>query len=153
MSRGKILFLIFIIVLILGAITYFTIGNNKQENSINNSEPRISEVDIMAENILQSLSEEDYAKFSKDFSANLKKSMNKSQFNELKIRLSNSSGDYISKSPFSKTFNSGYDIYLYTCDFEKEQVFLSLSFKENPEKIEGIWFDSKNLREIILNKG
>jgi len=70
-----------------------------------------------------------------------------SGFNELKWLLSNTSGQYISKIKDVVAYKDDYVIYIYNCEFEKEEVVVTISFNKNISMVEGLFFNSQNLRK------
>ena len=105
----------------------------------------------MTENILQSLNNNDYAGFSKDFSDTLKNTITAHVFLSLHDLISQTSGKYISKSTpklyETEELDISYDVYDYPCEFEKESVFVAVSTNPDSGKVEGILFDSDALRK------
>jgi hypothetical protein len=102
-------------------------------------------VNLIAQNILQALNTGDYGNFTKDFSATLKDSMTAIKFTQLRNTVSVASGKYLSKSKPKKTLSSAYHSYTYDCNFEKENVQLTLTFARNNNKVEGINLNSPNI--------
>lgn len=102
--------------------------------------------DEKAENILNGLSKADYAMFSRDFSDNAKKSLDREYFTKLSRFLKENSGDYVSKTlAFSKSNNQlGYD-----CQFSKESVLLGMTLTSDLSKVETLYLDSGNMRNRL----
>ncbi|HII15077.1 MAG TPA: DUF3887 domain-containing protein [Nanoarchaeota archaeon] len=105
--------------------------------------------DEKAENILQGISKEDYAMLSRDLSETLKQSTDAEYFSRLSKFIKENSGEYVSKSlAASKDENSmhtrGYD-----CQFSMESVYFTITFNADYSKVEGIYFDSENMRKAL----
>ncbi len=104
----------------------------------------------IAENILQSINNNDYQSFSKDFSQEMKDAMPVAGFNDLREILMSKIGSYISSTPDKVEDQGDYITVYFTAIFEKdEQVTVRLVFrKDDPAyKVDGLWFDSPKLRE------
>ncbi|MDO8517173.1 MAG: DUF3887 domain-containing protein [Nanoarchaeota archaeon] len=130
-------------IIILSTIIYLTIKKLPDNKNVLIED----QSSLIAENILQSINEDNYSKFSEYFSDNVKKTMTNSEYQKLKGLILDSSGPYISKSSSSQMLKDGYELYIWNCEFKREKVIFSLSFKPTQNKIEGIWFDSTNLRK------
>ena len=107
----------------------------------------MNEMNSISENLLQALGNEDYPSFSRDFSQGMKLQLNEELFFQTKQLLENTSGSYVSKEPSKFYEHDPYEIYQYACCFEKENVTLTLYM--NSSLIEGLYFDSENLRKLI----
>ncbi len=141
-----------VIIIVLAGIGIYFLGKNAGRNEFLPEEKELpentSQIDAMAENILQSINNNDYLNFVKDFSSNLKLIMNEQTFQETKNLLNQTSGVYVSKKKPGLYTYQGLDLYSYPCVFEKEQVTLSIYLDPDSILIEGITFDSENLREV-----
>lgn len=62
--------------------------------------------------------------------------------------LQNASGNYISCAEPALSNNQGYAVYRLTCKFEQEDVVVTVAFKVGGDKVEGLFFDSVNLRKL-----
>ena len=91
----KILIAIIVLAVIIGG-AYFVI---KQKSTL--SEEQISQLqeyaDPITENILQAINEDDYAKFSKNFTLEMKETIPENSFLEISTMIKSTIGDYISK--------------------------------------------------------
>ena len=104
----------------------------------------------IAENILQSLNNNDYQGFIKDFSEEMKNEYTLQVFTDTKEFLDSKIGAYISKEIHSAKRDEGYIVVFYSAQFENEDnVIVKVVFKEDDEthKVYGLWFDSPKLRE------
>ena len=77
------------------------------------------------------------------------KAIPESRFDELVNLVSISSGKYLSKELASSMEDRGYVVYIYVCEFEKEPVQITISFKLGYYEIEGLYFDSVNIRNSM----
>lgn len=106
-------------------------------------------IDDITENVLQGLNENNYTKFTKDMSDVMIKVLPESRFSELVALISGTSGKYISKELSFIEEYAGYIVYIYDCQFEKEPVKLTISFKLGYYEVEGLYFDSENIRAAM----
>ena len=153
MKRGAIIGIIagaVALVLVLLAVSFFA-GRNAGLNEFLPEEidlpENMSSINSVTENILQSLNDNNYSSFSKDFSDRIKTILNEQSFTEVRNLILETSGKYISKETPKSYEIEGYIAYDYSCEFEKEKVFVTISFSQDLKKVEGILFDSDNLRE------
>ena len=106
--------------------------------------------DPITENILQSLKNNDYQGFIKDFSEEMKNAYTLQIFTDTKELLDSKIGAYISKEFDRVEKDDGYIVVFYSAQFENEDnVTVRVVFKEDDEthKVYGLWFDSPKLRE------
>ena len=106
--------------------------------------------DPLAENILQSLNNDDYQQFIKDFSPEMVDGMPLEGFRSLKDLLQSKIGNYISKKPDDVVEKGGFINVIYSVKFEGEDnVTVRLVFIKGDEtyQVQGLWFDSPRLRE------
>jgi hypothetical protein len=100
-------------------------------------------------NILTSINAGDYAGFSKDFSPDLKNAMPETQFTSLAALLLKTSGKYVSCDSTPELSNSQeFAVYRLSCKFELEPVIVTTPFKIGGSQVEGLYFDSTNLRNV-----
>jgi len=107
-----------------------------------------AQVAALTANVLQSLDRSDYAGFSRDFSDSMKAAFTQDQFTHLHDMLQEASGNYLSQGASSLSNNQNYALYHIVCKYEKEEVAVTLSFQVGGTQIEGLWFDSLNLRKL-----
>jgi hypothetical protein len=100
----------------------------------------------VAENILQSINANDYQKFVQDFSDQMKTAFTEDQFNQM-CDLLKASGNYVSQDAPSLSNNQGYAVYRFPCKYENENVYVTITFLIGGQKVEGLFFDSNNLRK------
>ncbi len=103
----------------------------------------------VAENALRALDANDYTQFTQDFSDQMNAAFTQEQFTTLRTMLQTASGMFVSvDKPSSLTNNKGYALYRFPAKYERETVYVTLSFLVGGEKIEGLWLDSSNLRNM-----
>jgi hypothetical protein len=100
----------------------------------------------VAENILQSINANDYQKFVRDFSDQMKAAFTEDQFNQMRDLLK-ASGNYVSIGAPGLSNNQGYAVYRFPCKYENENVYVTITFLIGGQKVEGLFFDSNNLRK------
>lgn len=105
-------------------------------------------VDSITNALLMGLNDSDYNKSSQDFSPVLKQYLNETAFLSLRDVILNSSGYYISNSFAFSVVSQGYVGYFYNATFSEELVSVIVSFKVNSSLVEGVYFDSPNLRAL-----
>jgi len=98
-------------------------------------------------NVLQSIDRGDYAGFTRDFSAAMKAAFTQDQFNQLHDLLHKASGNYVSQGTASLSNSQGYAVYHIVCKYELEDVAVTITFKVGGSQVEGLFFDSVNLRK------
>lgn len=104
----------------------------------------------IAENILQSMNNNDHQGFIKDFSEEMKNAFPLQEFTELRETLESKIGKYISSTPTKVVEQGGFVTVIFTAKFEKEDnVTVRVVFEKDDEthKVSGLWFDSPKLRE------
>jgi hypothetical protein len=104
------------------------------------------EVNVLAENILTALDNNDYAAFSRDFSDEMKKALPEEQFKGLADMLHAHSGKFVSAGSSSLSNKQGFAIYQIPCEYEHEEVLVTIVFRINGKNVEGLFFDSPFLR-------
>jgi len=107
----------------------------------------------MAENLLQGLSQNDYAAFSRDFSDTMKSAIDEDAFATMVDQFSTTIGTYESKS-FYQAANTtqndvDYTVVVYKAKFsEEDEVLVTVTFSgdEGSEVVDGLFFNSPKLR-------
>ena len=104
----------------------------------------------VVDNSLKAIYAGDYDSFRQDFSDEMKQGFTLEMFTSLADLLKNASGNYIScaDSEPALTNNQGYAIYRLVCQFDLESVVVTMTFKMDGDKVEGLFFDSENLRKV-----
>jgi hypothetical protein len=98
--------------------------------------------------ILTALNDGDYAAFTQDFSDEMLAAFPEDQFTALGTLLQETSGNYVSCGEPSISNNGGYASYRLTCPFDLEDVVVTIVFKVDGDRVEGLFFDSPNLRAL-----
>jgi len=104
----------------------------------------------VVDNFLKAITAGDYQSFTQDFSTEMKNGFTEEQFTNLADLLKNASGNYVScaDSQPALSNNQGYAVYRLTCKYDLESVIVTVTFKEDGDKVEGLFFDSTNLRKV-----
>jgi len=104
----------------------------------------------VVENTLNAIDAGDYPGFTQDFSDDMKNAFPEAQFASLADMLQNASGSYGScaDSQPALTNNQGYAVYRLTCTYTLESVLVTVTFKVDGDQVEGLFFDSTNLRKV-----
>lgn len=103
----------------------------------------------VVENMLTAIDQGDYQQFSRDFSPAMKEGFSEEMFTSLAELLKNASGRYTTcagaKAELSNS--QGYASYRLICEYEQEKVIVTVTFLAGGDKVEGLFFDSTNLRK------
>jgi hypothetical protein len=100
-------------------------------------------------NLLTAINAGDYPGFSRDFSPSMLTAIPEAQFTDLKTMIQNVSGKYVSCKTTPQLSNSqGYAVYRLSCSFELEPVIVTVTIKTGGTQVEGLFFDSTNLRNV-----
>ena len=102
----------------------------------------------MMENILKAIDANDYQQCTQAFSAQMNAAFTQAQFNQIRSMLQKASGAFISVGTSSLSNNQGYAAYRFTSRYANETVYVTVTFLVGGQKVEGLWFDSANLRKI-----
>ena len=95
----------------------------------------------MAENILTSLENDDFASFQRDFSETMRSAIDESTFTSIQQTILGSFGEFQSLTYQQTTLEDGYLISYYSLSFEKGDISLRLVLSpEAPYQVEGFWF-------------
>lgn len=96
--------------------------------------------------LLTALNDDDYGAFITDFSEDMLAAFPESEFQNLRSLLQNNSGKFIATGKLDLSNNQGYAVYRIRCTFELEDVMVTIVFKVDGNLVEGLFFDSPNLR-------
>ena len=102
----------------------------------------------VTENILKALDANDYQAFIQDFSQSMLSAFPQAQFDSLHALLQKSSGSYVSLGNPSLSNNQGYAVYRIPAKYSNETVYITITFQVGGQKVEGLFFDSANLRKV-----
>jgi len=110
----------------------------------------IGYADPVTDNLMEGFNENNYSKYSRDFSEVMKRSLTATNFDSQREDIISRIGLYLSRRN-PKVYERGKFIWAeYYAEFEKEtSVQVRVVFaKEDPDHlVEGLWFDSPKLRE------
>jgi hypothetical protein len=103
----------------------------------------------IAEQTLSALNEGDYKAFSANFDDKLREAIDEQRFEELRLLVHESSGDFIGLSGpmMVKTASPQTVGYVYDCKFEKEDVVMTHTYFVDGNQIAGFFLNSPNLRK------
>ncbi len=103
----------------------------------------------MLENTLTAINDGNYTSFTADFSDQMKKTFTETRFTQVRDLVTNASGKFISAGDgeLKAAGSPGSVAYVFTCKYEKEDVKVTLVYKIGGDKIEGLFFDSPNIRK------
>jgi hypothetical protein len=103
----------------------------------------------VTEKILNAIDATDYQEFTQDFSEKMKAAFTQKQFDDLYAQLQKASGSFVSLGTPSLTNNQGYAAYRFPARYDNETVYVTITFLVGGNKVEGLWFDSLNLRKAV----
>jgi hypothetical protein len=108
-------------------------------------------VTTLAEEKMQALNDGDYATFTADFSDVLIGAIPEDSFQDLQETILRASGRFESVTGLRLTNarTSGYVNYIVTCQFEEEEVLLTLVYAVDGEQVEGIFFNAPKLNQAM----
>ncbi len=103
----------------------------------------------VVDNTLRAIDAGDYQSFTQDFSEDLKNAIDEAKFTSLADMLLKASGKYISCAGSEPALSNkqGYALYRLACKYELESVMVTMTFKVDGDHVEGLFFDSTNLRK------
>jgi len=103
----------------------------------------------VVDKMLKAIDANDHQSFSKDFSDEMRNAFTEEQFINLADMLKKASGNYVSCAGSDPDIsnNQGYAVYRLNCTYDLESVMVTVTFKADGDKVEGLFFDSTNLRE------
>ena len=105
------------------------------------------QVASMTENILKALDQNNYPSFTHDFSPQMKSAFTQAKFSQLRSMLYNASGNFIFMNEPNLSNNQGYAIYRFPSKYANETVTVTVTFVIGGQEVEGLFFDSANLRK------
>lgn len=104
------------------------------------------EVLAITENILTALDAGDYDAFTKDFGQEMAAAFPESEFANMQTMLADSSGAYQSCGESKLLNQEDFAVYRFPCQYEKEEVTVTVVMKIDGTTVDGLYFDSPNLR-------
>ena len=105
------------------------------------------QVASMTESTLKAIDANDYREFTRDFSEKMNTVFTQVQFDNLRGLLQGACGNYISLGTPGLTNNQGYAVYRIPARYANETVYVTITFLVGGQKVEGLFFDSINLRK------
>ncbi len=99
--------------------------------------------------LLAAISSDDYQAFTRDLSDAMISAFTEAQFTSLHDLLQNASGNYVSCEQPELTNGQGYAVYRLKCEYDKEPVMVTVIYAVDGDKMEGLSFDSTNLRTAV----
>jgi hypothetical protein len=96
--------------------------------------------------LLTAIDQNEYAAFQADLSDEMAALFTEEQFNQLHDLLQTNSGSYVSMDAPELSNSSGYAVYRIRCQYELEDVMVTVTFLIDGTQVEGLFFDSPNLR-------
>lgn len=106
-----------------------------------------AQVTTLTENALKALDANDYQTFTQNFSDKMNSAFTQDQFTKLQAMLAKASGKFVSIGTPALTNNQGYAVYRIPCKYANETVYVTITFLIGGQKVEGLFFDSVNLRK------
>ncbi|MEW5829557.1 MAG: DUF3887 domain-containing protein [Chloroflexota bacterium] len=112
-----------------------TVSDEVKESVLAFGEPK-------TDNLLAGLKENDYAKFSADFDADMLAALTEARFADLKADRDIALGGYVSREVVNVTLDGDFYTVFYLVRFEKQaDVILRVVFRvEEPHQVSGLWF-------------
>jgi len=104
------------------------------------------EVLTLATELLVSVEDNYYDGFINDFSEEMLAAFPEAAFTDLRTTLQFASGSFISADELELTNNQEYAVYRIRCTYSLEDVMVTLVIKIDGTLVEGLFFDSTNLR-------
>ena len=97
-------------------------------------------------NILAALDSGDYSGFTRDFSDEMLAAFPEDEFAQLRTLLITSSGNFVSTGKLNLSNQEEFAIYRIRCTYQQEDVVVTVVFRIDGMLVEGLFFDSPNLR-------
>jgi len=120
-------------------------SNNAGDNSLKDK------VDPVAENILQSMKNNNHDTFTKDMDEKMKNTFTEDYFKNMNDKLLPKIGTYQTKEYWQTQKSGDYQVVFYKAKFDKETdnviVKVVVSEKDGKILVSGLFFDSPNLRK------
>jgi len=138
MSKNKL----FPVLSILLALTVLASGCGTPDPSALTDD----QVKTVTGNILSAIDAGDYAAFTQDFSDEMLAAFPEDQFTQVADMLHNASGNFVSTGDLSLSNKQGYALYRIVCKYDQEDVVVTVVIKIGGDKVDGLFFDSPNMR-------
>lgn len=105
------------------------------------------QVSGVTENILKALDQGNYPAFIHDFSPQMKAAFPPIKFSQLHTLIYNASGNFIYTDKPSLSNSQGYAVYRFPTKYADETVTVTITFVVGGQEVEGLFFNSANLRK------
>jgi hypothetical protein len=137
-----------LILILLASLTLATLAACGPQATAAVSEAYVT---ALAEEKMQALNDGDYAAFTADFSQVLAGAIPETDFQDLRETILGASGRFetVSGLRLTNARTSGYVNYIVTCQFEEEEVLLTLVYAVDGEQVEGIFFNAPKLNQAM----
>jgi hypothetical protein len=101
------------------------------------------------DNLMKSITDNDYAAFSRDLNDKMKGAVNADALANMRIKVNGKIGNYVSRQVDSVVQSGDVVTVIYNAKFENDApVTVRVSFeKTEPHRISGLWYDSPKLRQ------
>jgi hypothetical protein len=107
------------------------------------------QVTSLTENMLRALDANNYEDFTRNFSDKMIAAFPPDQVTALQALVGEASGKFVSVGALDLMNGQGYAVYRIPCKYENETVYVTVTFLIDGKKVEGLFFDSTNLRKSI----
>ena len=104
------------------------------------------EVLTLATGILTAVDDNNYDVFKENFSEEMLAAFPEAAFADLRTTLQSASGNFVSAGRLELTNNQGYAVHRIRCTYSLEEVMVTLVIKIGGTQVDGLFFDSTNLR-------
>ena len=105
--------------------------------------------DLITDNLLEGFASNNYTQYSRDFSDEMKESLDAAAFEENRALILAKIGNYVSRGSPAVTQSGEYVSVTYKAAFEREEgVAIRVVFREGDasHQVHGLWFNSPKLR-------
>jgi len=106
------------------------------------------QVASVTESILKALDQNNYPAFTHDFSPQMKAAFSQEKFSQLRTMLYNASGNFFYMDEPSLSNSQGTAVYRFPTKYANETVTVTITFVIGGQEVEGLFFDSANLRKV-----
>jgi flagellar basal body rod protein FlgB len=107
-----------------------------------------AQVAVVAENVLNAINTNNYTAFTHDFSPQMKAAFPQTEFSKLQTMLQTTSGKFLYTEKPGISNAQGYARYRFPSKYDNEIVYVTLTFLIGGQQVEGLFFDSANLRKL-----
>jgi hypothetical protein len=142
---------------VIVTVSFQTVNGTRKVSGLNFDSPRLrgQTIDVKAVraytdaatvNILESIKNNDYAAFSRDFNQAMKNAIPASGFENLRVMIETKVGDYISSEFETLAFQNNINVLRYYAQYDDEPagVWVTISF-DSSNKVAGLFFNSPKI--------